>query len=122
MKQTRYYEVEFHYENIPRWLSKLVIDKFVQHRSEVVGIFNERINEANVSWKATEKPFAFGGYIEDINPEYVDHVKKRIQPAINAVNKRFYLCRYKLDQYGDIIGYVPFIPNSKVWITLKPLE
>lgn len=122
MKQTLYAKVEYHYENIPKWLQDFVAKRFILHYNEVVAVFNAHINEVNSEWKSTGELYAFGDYLEDINPEYVKYVQKRIQPSINIVNKRFYLCRYKIDNYGGLVGFIPFIKDSKIWLTWKLLE
>mgnify|MGYP006990173936 CR=1 FL=1 len=52
----------------------------MKHRSEVVKIYREHIGAVNDEWNLTGKEFAFGEYIEDINPEYSKLVYDRIQP------------------------------------------
>lgn len=63
------------------------------------------------------RAISFGDYLEDINPEYVKEIQKTIQPFINDINKKFIFFKFKIDQYGDIVGYIPFIKKSKLWMT-----
>ena len=41
---------------------------------------------------------------------------------IDAVNKKFVLFKYKIDEYGDLVAYIPAIKRSKLWISLKEIE
>lgn len=120
MENVIYVTIEGHFKHIPKCLQKIVQKHYVAHHNEIAEVFNAHIEQVNSIWKATGKPFAFGDHVEDINPEYVNCIRSHIQPFIDVVNKRFYLCKYKIDNYGDIIGYVPFLPKSKFWVTLKP--
>lgn len=120
MEHNIYFKAEYHYENIPKCLQVFVSKKFMKHYNEVVDVFNNFIEEVNSEWEATGEVFAFGDYEEDINPNYIKAIKKHIQPNIDVINKRFYICKYKLGKYSEIVGYVPFLKNSEIWITLKP--
>ena len=122
MKQTLYYTVEYHYENVPSFLHKTMREWFMKNRSDVVAIYNKYIDSVNKEWDLTGEPSSFGDYIEDINPKYVKLIQNRIQPQIDLINNRFMFFKYKIDEYGDIIAYIPFIKNSKLWITLKEIE
>lgn len=122
MKQTLYCTVEYHYENIPSFLHKTMREWFMKNRSDVVAIYNKYIDSVNKEWDLTGEPCSFGDYIEDINPKYVKLIQNRIQPQIDLINNRFMFFKYKIDEYGDIIAYIPFIKNSKLWITLKEIE
>ena len=92
--------------------------EFMKNRHVVVEIFNKYIDKVNKEWDLTGEPAALGEYIEDINPKYVKFVQNRIQPFIDVANKHF-ICKYKIDEYGDLVGYLPFIKNSKLIISLK---
>ena len=116
-----YVKVHFHYERIPKIMQNHVGKAFMENRSEVVQIFNELIDAVNKEWDITGKPCAFGEYLQDINPEYANFIRKKIQPSIDSINKRFILCRYKIDKYGALVGYVPFIRRSRIWIGLEIL-
>ncbi len=118
MKKRLLAEVDFCYENIPNILSNLVYKAFMNHRNEVVQVFNDHIDEVNKIWDCTGKQCSFGDYAEDINPEYVKFIYDNIQPSIDSINKRFWLCRYRIDEIGNLIGYVPFIKKSKMWLEI----
>lgn len=122
MKQESYYTVEYHYENIPSFLHKIMREWFMKNRNDVADIYNKHIDSVNKEWNLTGEPSSFGDYIEDINPKYVKLIQNRIQPRIDLMNNKFTLFKYKIDEYGDIIAYIPFIKNSKLWITLKEIE
>lgn len=95
---------------------------FMKHRGSVVDIYNNHIDAVNKEWDLTGKPAAFGDYLEDINPEYITLIKDKIQPYIDAYNKRFRLFKYEIDEIGDIVAKISFIKNSRLWITLKEIE
>lgn len=116
------FTVTYHFENVPRFMQKIMQMEFMKHRNEIVGVFNDYIDEANKEWDLTGKPAAFGDYVEDINPEYVNCIKRRIQPKIDALNKQFPICKYRIDEIGDIVGYLPWIKNSKIYFTMKKVE
>ena len=118
----RCYKVHFHSEKIPSYMEAIVSKAFMKHRREVCDVFNKYINSVNVEWDLTGKPAALGDYVEDINPEYVELIQKRIQPHIDKLNKHFLICRYKIDEIGDMTGYVPWIKNSKIWFDLEETE
>ena len=115
--EEKYFKVFYHFEKVPRFMQKYMREEFMKHRSEVVRIFQEHIDGVNDEWTLTGKEFAFGEYIEDINLVY-----DRIQPFIDVANKLFPYCKYKIDEYCDIVGYLPFIRKSKLWISLKEIE
>lgn len=114
-------EVQYHYENVPSYLKGIMANAYMRDRDTIVNIFNEHISEVNSAWDSTGKPCAFGEYIEDINPEYVKFVNDRIQPYIDRANSAFHLCKFKLDEHCDIVGYIPQIEGSKLSISLRPL-
>lgn len=57
-----------------------------------------------------------------INPKYAKFVQDKIQPHIDLLNKNYALFKYKIDEYGDLVAYIPVIKNSKLWISLKEIE
>lgn len=116
------FEVTYHFENVPKFMQKIMQRKFMKHRNEVVDVFNDHIDEVNKKWDSIGKPAAFGEYEEDINPEYVDHIRRYIQPEIDVLNKRFLICKYCIDNIGNIVGYLPWIKNSKIYFTMKKIE
>lgn len=120
--EERYFKVFYHFEKVSRFMRKHMREEFMKHRNEVARIFREHIKVVNDEWTVTGKEFAFGEYIEDINPEYSKLVYDRIQPFINVANKSFPYCKYKIDEYCDIVGYLPLIRKSKLWITLEEIE
>lgn len=120
--EERYFKVFYHFIRVPKIMRRRMKEEFMKHRSEVVKIYREHIGAVNDEWNLTGKEFAFGEYIEDINPEYTKLVYDRIQPFIDVANKHFTYCKYKIDEFGDIVGYLPFIKKSKLWITLQEIE
>lgn len=110
--------VQYHFEKVPFNRRALLQDEFMKNRNVVVRIFNAHIDEVNNEWDLTGKPATFGDYLEDINPEYVAFIKDRIQPFIDEFNKSSEHCWYDIDEYGDIIGRLPFNEDSRIWITL----
>ena len=120
--EERYFKVFYHFIRVPKFMRRRMKKEFMKNRNEVARIFREHIKAVNDEWNLTGKEFAFGEYIEDINPEYSKLVYDRIQPFIDVANKSFPYCKYKIDEYCDIIGYLPFIKKSKLWITLEEIE
>ena len=116
------YAVIYHFENVPKFMQKIMQTEFMKHRNEVVDVFNDHIDEVNTKWDSIGKPAAFGEYTEDINPKYVDHIRKYIQPEINVLNERFPICKYCIDDIGNIVGYLTWIRNSKIYFTLEEIE
>ena len=115
-------KVTYHFTNVPIFMREAMQSEFMKHRNEVVDIFNGRIDEVNKEWSQTGKPAAFGDYEEDINPEYVELIKKRIQPAIDVANQHFPICKYRIDSIGNIVGYLPMVKKSKIYFTIKEIE
>ena len=122
MEHELLFEVTYHFENVPQFMQKTMQMEFMKHRNEVVNIFNDRIDEVNKKWNLTGKPAAFGDYVEDINPEYAAFIKNQIQPEIDVLNERFPICKYYIDDIGDIVGYLPWISKSKIYFTMKQVE
>lgn len=120
--EERYFKVFYHFIRVPKFMRRRMKKEFMKNRNEVARIFHEHIKAVNDEWNLTGKEFAFGEYIEDINPEYSKLVYNRIQPFIDVANKLFPYCKYKIDEYCDIVGYLPFIKKSKLWITLEEIE
>lgn len=119
---TEYYGINFHFESVPKMLQEKLSGIFMKYRNEVVEIFNRYIDKVNRDFDKTGKPCALGDFAEDLNPEYVEFINDRIQPHIDDFNDRYpfkYFMRFKLDECGDIVGYIPGIKDSKIWITLK---
>lgn len=114
-------EVEYVYENVPSILRNIMANAYIQNRDKITDIFNEHIDWVNSEWDLIGKPAAFGEFIEDINPEYVKFVNERIQPYIDRVNEGFTLCKFKLDEHCDIVGYIPYIEGSKLSIRIRPI-
>lgn len=120
--ETVYCKVFYHYENVPRIFRKLMRTEFMKNRNEVAHAYNEFIDSVNDTWDLTGKSAFLGDHVEDINPEYSRLIQKRIQPHVDILNKKFKVCKYRIDEYGDITGYIPFIKNSKIWFTIKLIE
>ena len=117
-----YYTINYHFNSIPKVLQKILGGLFVKYRDEVVDIFNRHIDEVNREFDKTGKPCALGDFAEDLNPEYVQFINEKIQPHIDNFNNKFefkHLMKFKLDECCDIVGYIPGIKDSKIWITLK---
>ena len=113
-----YYKVIFHFENIPKFLYEITKSEFMKNYNMVVDLFNELIEHANECWSLTGKK-ACGEDDELINPEYTKFINDYIQPHIDILNDTFLFCKYRLGQYCDITGYLPFIKNSKISITIE---
>ena len=117
------FKAYYHYENIPKILRKSMRNWFMSHRSMVFEIFNENIDGVNSEWELSGEPFSFGEFIEDINPAYVKFMQSTIQPLIDdSINRKMMIFKFKIDEYGDLVGYIPFIKNSKLYITLEQVE
>lgn len=115
------YKAIFHYKNIPEYMQKEVTKMFMKHRNEVVKIFSDHIDKINEKWTLTGKPWAFGDYVEDINPEYVDFIRSELKPYLDAFNKKMIL-KYCIGDVGDIEGYLPWLKGSNIYITLKEVK
>lgn len=60
---------------------------------------------------------------EDINPEYVEFISERIQPRFDEAARRLWLRVWiTFDKYGDLIGYIPQLRDSKIWVDFEPCE
>ena len=117
------FKVYYHYENIPEILRESMRVWFIYHRNEVVRIFNESIDGVNAEWKLSGEPYAYGEFLEDVNPNYIKLIQDKIQPLIDeSVNQKNKIFKFKIDEYGDIISYIPYITNSKLYVSLKPIE
>ena len=117
------FKVYYHYENIPKFLRKSMRTWFINHRSEVVEIFNENIDGVNSEWELSGEPFSYGEFLEDVNPAYIKLVQNTIQSLIDdSINRKTTIFKFKIDEYGDIVGYIPFINNSKLYVSFKPVE
>lgn len=122
MEETFYCKVFYHYENIPKILQRIMREWFMKNRHGVVLIYNKHIDAVNKKWNLTGEPCSFGEYLEDINPKYAEFIQDMIQPYIDVFNKKFVLFKYKIDEYGDLVAYIPAIKRSKLWISLKEIE
>lgn len=92
--EERYFKVFYHFIRVPKFMRRRMKKEFMKNRNEVARIFREHIKAVNDEWNLTGKEFAFGEYIEDINPEYSKLVYDRIQPFIDVANKSFPYCKY----------------------------
>ena len=119
MKHEVYLTATCHLVNIPNFLRDIVQKSYEKHYNEVVNLFNEHIDSANKIWDMTEEPFAFGDTSEDFNPKYVRCIQRHIQPYIDVLNRRLLFCRYRLGECAEIVGYVPFLPKSIIWMTFR---
>ena len=122
MDEVFYCKVFYHYENIPKFLQKIMQKWYMKNRHEAVLIYHKYIDLVNKEWHLTGEPCSFGEYLEDINPKYAKFVQDKIQPHIDLLNKNYALFKYKIDEYGDLVAYIPVIKNSKLWISLKEIE
>ena len=117
------FKVYYHYEKIPIFLRKSMRNWFMNHRSEVVKIFNENINGINSEWNLSGEPYSYGEFLEDINPAYIKLIQNKIQPLVDGyINRKMTIFKFKIDEYGDIVGYIPFINNSKMYVSFKKVE
>ena len=118
-------ELEFHFENVPRGIRQWMMDEFVKYRNEVTKVFNGLIDVVNNEWEQTGKPTMLvegSCDLNDVNPEYHELIRARIQPHIDEINKHVPYCKYRLDEYGSITGYLPFIKNSKISMTILDMK
>ena len=117
------FKVYYHYEKIPFFLRKSMRNWFMNHRSEVVKIFNESIDDINSEWNLSGEPYSYGKFLEDINPAYIKLIQNKIQPLVDGyINRKMTIFKFKIDEYGDIVGYIPFINNSKMYVSFKQEE
>ena len=117
------FKVYYHYENIPKFLRKSMCAWFMNHRNKVAKIFNENIDGVRSEWKLSGEPFSYGEFLEDVNPAYIKLVQNTIQPLIDdSINRKTMIFKFKIDEYGDIVGYIPFINNSKLYVSFEPVE
>ena len=105
------------------FLRKSMRNWFMNHRSEVVKIFNESIDDINSEWNLSGEPYSYGEFLEDINPAYIKLIQNKIQPLVDGyINRKMTIFKFKIDEYGDIVGYIPFINNSKMYVSFKQEE
>ena len=113
----------YHYENIPTFLREHMRDWLINCRIDAVRVFNECIDEVNSKWESTGEPYSYGEFLEDVNPSYIELIQNSIQPLIDKyVNRYMTIFKFKIDEYGDIVGYIPFIDNSKMYVSFRRVE
>lgn len=97
---------------------------YLEHRSKICNIFNDKISSINEEWDKTGKPCSFGDYIEDMNPEYSKFIKDRIMPEINKLNDKLnnYPIEYYLDDYCDVRGKLKERPTITIGVWLKKAD
>lgn len=121
--ETVIYKMYFHMENVPKLFQEGAKKEFLKARNVCAPIFNDMIGDVNKEWGRTGKPATFGPNYEDINPEYVEFISERIQPRFDEVAQRLWLRVWiTFDKYGDLIGYMPQVRDSKIWVDFKPCE
>lgn len=120
---TLMYKMYFHMENVPKLFQEGAKKEFLKARNACAPIFNDMIGDVNKEWDLTGKPASFGSHYEDINPEYVEFISERIQPHFDEAARRLWLRVWiTFDKYGDLIGYMPQVRDSKIWVDFKPYE
>lgn len=118
--ETVVYKAYFHFENVPEWIQSTVRDMYWKARNICTPIFNDRIDEINRQFEQTGEPFAFGPYLEDMNPKYGKLMSETLEPEFDRVlTRNGSLIRIRLE-YGDMIGYIPALKESKIWVDFKP--
>jgi hypothetical protein len=97
---------------------------YLEYRSQICNIFNDKIPSINEEWDKTGKPCSFGDYIEDMNPEYSKFIKDRILPEIQEFNNKLdkYPIEYYLDDYCDIRAKLKAKPEITIGVWLKEKE
>lgn len=97
---------------------------YLEYRSKICNIFNDKIPSINEEWEKTGKPCSFGDYIEDMNPEYSKFIKDRILPEIQKFNNELnnYPIEYYLDDYCDIRAKLKERPEITIGVWLKEKE
>lgn len=117
MDERKIYRVVYNYKNVPKILRKPMQKWFMKNREKFVTIFNNNIDVVNKNWKQMH---GSGKYMD---PKYVKYVKNSIQPKIDVlINRKSALFKCKIDDDGDMIAHIPFIKNSKLWITLLEMK
>lgn len=125
------YKINMHFDNIDKYYhhSRPMVEiiytaYFNQSYNDVVKIFNDNVDLANYTWSQTGKQTAFGKYIEDINPEYVECLRQSMKTAFdlyNATSKVNSVIRYEIDDYGCIRAYMTKHPDVKIWFDMTPV-
>ena len=119
--ESRIMTVNFHLENMPEisdTFRNIIISEFVSCREEFVKVFNVKIGEVNDIWDRTGKPATFGEYLEDINPEYIELIRKYFTDDLNRINKKHFIKCY-ISKYGDVEGNLPPFGDSRIYATLS---
>lgn len=124
------FNVNMHYDNIEKYYSdteKSLVEiafknAFMDYYNDLVDIVNKDLDYANVTWDETRKLASFGPYAEDINPEYVQHIKQVIKPNLDAYNLNVPVIQYELDEYGNIRAYDMKHPDVKIWFDMTPVK
>ena len=117
------FNVSYHFERVPTFMQNYVGNLFMASRHGAADVFNARIDAVNIEWDETGEPCGSGPYLEDINPESVQFIKVRIQPAIDElVNKKNKILNICVDECGDLIGRLKWDDRSKVSITLEEVK
>lgn len=117
------YRAKFSYDRVPVLIQRYAAYRFMKLRRLAVEPYNALISKVNGEWDKTGKPYAFGDYVEDINPEYVCFVQDHIQHVIDKdVNRESGLVKVFIDQYGDLCGRIDCIKGSKITLSLEPIN
>ena len=125
------YTIEWHYDGIENYkmLNRVMFksrlqELFVEGYNECCHLFNEHIDNINKEWDKLDKPCAFGEYIEDINPEYVNFIRERLhQRFINLnvdqmINHNSPL-EFYIDDHGGISARLRAFPDVKMYFTMR---
>lgn len=119
------FKVYYHYENVPDWIKRLVMKKFMNRRNRAVRVLNESgiYQKINEKWdlEISEKPM-LGSYIEDINPRYAAFVNERVQPILDEKVNKGKIFRIISGRYCDLEMTIIGIKNSRVWIDLEEIK
>lgn len=121
------YRVKLYCENIPQTIVSMINSEacetfYMALHNEAAKIFNKYIDEVNVEWEKTGRPFGYGCNLEAINPEYVKFVKDYIQPCLDAdLNAKSGCLEMFIDDNGDICGRLRELKSSKIYVRLFPL-
>lgn len=114
-----YFKVFYNYQNVPKFIRKPMRKWYMKNRHDAIEIYHENIDLINDIWGSTGKKFAFGEYLEDLNPDYTFFVKVNMEAYLTELNKKFRWFKYEIDEYGDIVGTIPMIKGSRLRITLE---
>lgn len=125
------FKINMHYDNIEKYytgmkkpLAEVIFRSvFLNSYNDVANIVNKHLDYANATWDKTGKPTSFGSYVEDINPEYVEHIRQIVKPDLDMYNHKLQgVVQFELDEYSNIRAYDVKHPDVKIWFDMTPIK